>query len=431
MNAIFAIARNDLRLLLRDKTAAFFTFAFPLLFALFFTMIFHGGGDRGKMGVAVLDEDGGKTAAGFVADLSAETSVRAQTVQTRGEGLAQVRKGDAVALVVVPKGFGVGGMFSGGGMKLEAVIDPSREAEMGMLTGKLNELAFRQLSRAFTDTAMMKDVLADARARLKTFAADGSPRSKAFNDFYNGVDTLSGELERMQTEPAATSGDASTSASKRGPGFSPVQVQVNTLSDDGHPHAASDFAFPQGVAWALMSCITGFAAGIAVERRRGTLIRLSTSPMSRGEVLAGKALAALLSTLLVQTLLIGVAVAVGSKVGSWPLMAMAVCSCSLGFVGMSMALASFASTEEGAGGIARAVPMILTMIGGGTIPLFLMPAFMQTFSSISPFKWAILAVEGAMWRGFTPMEMLLPCSILLGVGAVCFAVGARRLKFSE
>lgn len=73
--------------------------------------------------------------------------------------------------------------------------------------------------------------------------------------------------------------------------------------------------------------------------------------------------------------------------------------------------------------------MILAMIGGGTIPLFVMPPLMQTMSGISPFKWAILAVEGAIWRGFTPREMLLPCGILLALGAVCFTIGVKRLRF--
>ena len=40
-------------------------------------------------------------------------------------------------------------------------------------------------------------------------------------------------------------------------------------------------------------------------------------------------------------------------------------------------------------------------------------------------KWGILALEGALWRGFSLYEMLLPCGILIGVGVVGFAIGAR------
>jgi ABC-2 type transport system permease protein len=46
----------------------------------------------------------------------------------------------------------------------------------------------------------------------------------------------------------------------------------------------------------------------------------------------------------------------------------------------------------------------------------------------SPVKWAILGIEGAIWRGFSLSEMLLPCAILLGFGAICFAIGVRALR---
>jgi ABC-2 type transport system permease protein len=52
---------------------------------------------------------------------------------------------------------------------------------------------------------------------------------------------------------------------------------------------------------------------------------------------------------------------------------------------------------------------------------------MKTLSNFSPVKWSILALEGSIWRGFAPADMLLPCGILLGAGAVCFAIGARML----
>ncbi len=70
------------------------------------------------------------------------------------------------------------------------------------------------------------------------------------------------------------------------------------------------------------------------------------------------------------------------------------------------------------------------MFGGGMIPLAFMPRFMATLSQASPVKWSILALEGAIWRGFTPIEMLLPCGVLVAVGAVCLAVGSIRLAAS-
>jgi ABC-2 type transport system permease protein len=68
--------------------------------------------------------------------------------------------------------------------------------------------------------------------------------------------------------------------------------------------------------------------------------------------------------------------------------------------------------------------MPLAMIGGSMVPQMVMPAWLLRISNFSPVKWMILGVEGAMWRGFSMSEMVLPCAILLGFGLVCFTVGA-------
>jgi ABC-2 type transport system permease protein len=59
------------------------------------------------------------------------------------------------------------------------------------------------------------------------------------------------------------------------------------------------------------------------------------------------------------------------------------------------------------------------------IPLFVMPSWMARASNVSPAKWAVLAFEGAIWRGFSATEMFLPCAILVATGIVCFAIGTR------
>ena len=69
--------------------------------------------------------------------------------------------------------------------------------------------------------------------------------------------------------------------------------------------------------------------------------------------------------------------------------------------------------------------MPMSMIGGGMIPLFVMPPWLVSLSAISPVKWAILALEGATWRGFGAGDMLLPCLVLIAVGLTAFLVGTR------
>ncbi|RME31948.1 MAG: ABC transporter permease, partial [Candidatus Zixiibacteriota bacterium] len=49
--------------------------------------------------------------------------------------------------------------------------------------------------------------------------------------------------------------------------------------------------------------------------------------------------------------------------------------------------------------------LVMSMTGGGMIPLMFMPRWMSAVGTISPVKWSILAMEGAIWRGFTFSQM--------------------------
>jgi len=72
--------------------------------------------------------------------------------------------------------------------------------------------------------------------------------------------------------------------------------------------------------------------------------------------------------------------------------------------------------------------MPFAMVGGGMIPLIAMPGWLAKASVVSPFKWAITAIEGAVWRGFTLADMALPCALLLGMGALFFVVGVAIFR---
>lgn len=101
------------------------------------------------------------------------------------------------------------------------------------------------------------------------------------------------------------------------------------------------------------------------------------------------------------------------------------------FVGISMLLASAGKTEEAVGGSSSAVMLIMMMLGGAMVPRFVMPAWLQNLSHISPIKWAILSVEGATWRDFSYLGLLPSCGVLLATGAVCMGIGILLLRRSQ
>ena len=204
-----------------------------------------------------------------------------------------------------------------------------------------------------------------------------------------------------------------------------------TREDDG-PKSSYAISFPQAVIWGILGCVTSFAVSLNTERSGGTLVRLMMAPIRRWQILAGKAVGCFITCILVSVVVLLLGRLVFSVAPrSLPMLAAAVLCSAIGFVGVMMLVATIGKSAGGSSGLGRAVLLVLAMIGGGSIPLFAMPQWMQTMSSISPFKWAIQALDGAIWRPLTPAELAIPCAVLLGFGAIGFALGAKSFAWTE
>jgi len=168
------------------------------------------------------------------------------------------------------------------------------------------------------------------------------------------------------------------------------------------------------------------------ERIRGTFLRLRLAPIPRRSILAGKALAAFLAAILTTGLLLGVGASVfGVRVTNPPELIAALLACAYCFVGIMMVVAVLGHSHQAVSGAGWAILLVMSMTGGGMIPLVAMPAWMQNVSNISLVKWGVLAIEGAIWRGFSWQEMALPLGILVAAGSVGFLIGSRSLAKSE
>jgi ABC-2 type transport system permease protein len=442
MREIITMAAKDMRLLLRDKAGAFFALVFPLIVAVFFGAIFSSGGsgETRAMGIALVDEDGTPQSGAFVAELDkAEEFNLARVPRTEGgqtrwelptreEAAAMVRKGKVAAYVVLPKGFGEARerLFYGPPADVEIGIDPSRKAEAAMLKGLLTKHLFARMQEMFSDRKAMRARMDEMRQTLQREADEGTAQDRALRQAVLGLyGYLDDFLDKL---PAETSGGQAQSSE-----WQPLKIESEDVYRqwDG-PKNPFQISFPQGMLWGMLAASAAFGIGLVEERTKGTLVRLRVAPVSRAQILGGKAAACLASAVLVCGLLLALGVGFfGVRPTSYAMVALAVGCSAVAFVGIMMALSALAKTERAAGGIGWAVLMMLTMIGGGSVPLFFMPSWLQKASLFSPMRWSVLALEGGIWRGFTLGEMLLPCAILIGVGVVCFAFGVRAFRWLQ
>jgi ABC-2 type transport system permease protein len=419
MRTLTAIAIKDLRLLLRVRAALFFTFIWPLLVAVMFGFVFAGaqGSGRSMLRIVAVDEDNTTGSRAFLTRLE-QSGDFAIDRAARAEAENLVRRGRRSAFVVIKPGFGEGStrLFYGEPRRIEIGSDPARAAEAGMIEGLLTKYAMEDMQRFFGDPEQTKRMIEGARAELpKTGAAASATAPLA--RFLNELDTF------LETPLSRQPGGASE--------WQPLEVSRVTVAREQRTQPANAFqvTFPQGVVWGIIGCVMSFAISIVSERVRGTFVRLQMAPLTGVQVLTGKALACFLAITTLQLALFSVAAAAFDVYPtSLPLLAIACVSASAAFVGFMMMVASVGRTEQAVSGAGWAMLMPMAMLGGAMVPQFVMPQWMLTASNISPVKWAILSIEGAVWRGFTPAEMLVPCAILLFFGAICFAVGLRGLR---
>lgn len=425
MRAVVSLAIKDLRLLWRDKLGLFWVILFPLLIALFFGSIFGGeGGGARSMKVALIRETGSGVAQKFYDEL-AKATVLDTYIMSRDSARTLVQRGKLTAYVeYTGEGESSFDLFAKPG-NIVVGIDPSRKAEAGYLNGMISQAYFMVLQSAMTNTKGWKEQLSAQRASMDSSLGMSSGHRNNLIKLFDALDSLQTDIDAVNstgTDSAKASGGMS------GPKIDFTDVAVNTA----HPRTAFEITFPQSLQWALVGTAATFGLSIVTERRRGTWMRLRLAPLSRAHILAGKGLACFIACFSVCLLLMGIGVFMfGVQIGSVPWLIAALASAAFCFVGLMMLMSVLGKTEASVSGAGWALFLVLSMTGGGMVPLMVMPSWMVTVSHFSPVKWSILATEGASWRGFGASEMMLPIIVLLSVGAVGYLIGVLVLRRSD
>jgi ABC-2 type transport system permease protein len=128
MNALFQLTLANIKSFTRDRSALFWTLAFPLIFVVLFGSIFSGGNTVRSVGFADLD--------GTPASAQLETAFGSiQSVKlvdgTEDELVARMRKGDVSAVIVVPKGYATTVAAKAGPADVKVYTDPSQSSADG------------------------------------------------------------------------------------------------------------------------------------------------------------------------------------------------------------------------------------------------------------------------------------------------------------
>jgi ABC-2 type transport system permease protein len=418
MEKVLSLAIKDMRVLLSDKGNIFWVFAFPVLFALFFGAIFSSAGEGPSgMKIAVVNEDGSEFSNSFISKLESNDALIIEKL-SRDEAIERVRKGKVSAAVFLKKDFGGGfqAMFNKDEPKMEIASDPSRKMESGYLQGLLTKAQFEALGDRTTDRGWLRGQIDTWRDEVEDANDLEKGQAKIFLNFFDSFDTFIKDVN-----------DENFQSGLKGDMINFTQLDVSREREG--PIAPFQITFPQVLLWGFLGCTVTFAISIVKEHTHGTYDRLRIGPLLRAHILAGKGLACFFTCVLIMCIL-----TIGSKyifkmpMGNWLLFIPAVVCTILCFVGMMMFICTLGRTEQSVGAAGWGILMIMGMIGGAMMPLAFMPSWLRSFSNISPVKWGIYTLEGAVWRNFSPTEMISPCLVLLAIGFVSFLLGVIMLR---
>lgn len=405
MSSILHLALKDLRLLWRDRVGLFWVFALPLLMALFFGSILStGDSGKAKMTIAAVDESGSPNAEAFFANLESSSALSVRRLP-RDSAEMLVAKGGLVAYVALRDAASISGkLFHIDMPAIEVGIDPARKAEAGYLQGLVSQAYYTILQEQMTDPSRMQTWTQEGLAGLDSAAELSGHESSLLQNLVGSLGDL-----------AAAFGSADINM---------VEITVNR----DRPRTAYEISFPQALMWGLIAVAATFALSIVGERRRGTYLRLRVAPIGRAHILAGKGLACFAVCMSVSVYLLALGnVLLGVRIVNPAGLVMAVVACGACFTGIMMLVSVLGKTERAVSGGSWGILLVASMLGGGMVPLIAMPSWMLTVSHLSPVKWGILSLEGAIWRGFTTADMMLPVGILLAIGAAAFATGVTIL----
>ena len=420
MNAIWTIAMKDLKLLLRNRAAFFWVLGFPILIALFFGSI-SGGGKRAPLSIAIVDLDGTDYSRAIAARLRASDALAVEDASL-DSARTSVRKGDRVAYVALHAGagksFGFGSDSTGG---IEIGVDPRRTAEKEYLRGLVTAALFETMRGSFSSGYGKRQIEANLESLDADPTLDTAAKART-REFYRSLETFLTVLD---------SSGFDTGAATAGGGGPNIRV-VEVAETDSGPRSAFEVTFPSSIAWALIGVCMSFAISIVSERVTGTFLRLRLAPVSRSQVLAGKGLACFLASIASVSALLAIGIALFHvRVSNPAMLAAAIAASAFCFTGLMMLVSTLGRTHQSVSGAGWAIMLVMSMTGGGMIPLIAMPAWMQSVSNFSLVKWAVLSVEASVWRGFGWGELLPVLAIPVAAGLVGIWLGTRALQASD
>jgi len=395
---IAVLAWLNLIQVLKDRTGLITLIGVPLMLTFLFGSVL-GGGER-KITVAVADLD--RTAISKQVAEALDTrsyDVRAVDEKT---ALAMASSGEAVAGIIVPKGF-EDDVLGGVDTTITVVKDP-RSTSVIAVVQAISGRASRISANAET-IDIVRGAFREASAQTGALYTAPAP-----SDVYAYADRIWAPTPPLSVEETAVTRSKARGAANQAMGFQQYSLGFTLM-----------FMLFMGF---------GSAGGFLDERELGTLARLLTTPTSRTVLVVGKVAGIYATVLLQAAIMIGFGVFIfGVPWGDDPLgVIMIVSTFGLAATGIGIMISALARTRGQVSAITAVGATAMSMLGGAYWPLDIVSPMMRTIAMLTPVGWAMTGLTDVVVRSQGTMQAVLPSCVLLGMAALTLTVGVSRLK---
>lgn len=329
MKAFIPLYMANVREFVRDRSALFWTAAFPVMFILIFGVIFSGGNDI-NFSIGVVNEDG-LASERLVENLEA-IDVFTVTTASREEELSALEDGDRSAVIVIPEGTGAalgsaiaptsGGGRQSAGAQLEVYYDPANQNTSQIVLNIIEKIV------------------------------------AGMNEGITGISPV-------------------------------LTVQSREVTSDNLSNI--DYLLPGILAMSLMQLgLFGTAAPLVSLREKGVLRRMGATPLSRTSLLVSQVAFRMTLAFLQTAILIGVGMAafdVQIEIQNLPLIIGVVLFGASMFITLGYFLSTLANTEEALQGIVALPNFLFMFLSGIFWPVDFMPSWIRPLVDLIPLTY--------------------------------------------
>ena len=437
LRVLVALVNKDLRVFVTDRYGLLLSYIAPIFLASFMAVIFGGAGPskQNAIIIKIVDDDQSITSREITDKIGAEELLASEVLDLNA-ATAAVREGRAALAVVIPSGFGDTAadamLGEGKAPELLFIHDPTRPSELSLARGLLTRIILETVAAEAMDppeanhAAMGDDLLMPARldvapndeAEFLGLVLGGPITEAATADrdefalaFPGLVDLFNPSPRRgaaahldPQVEPASLPRPAKKAAFAVP--YTSRDQSITGGGADGERAALAAHAFASMVVQFVLFSAVEWGVCLLNERKKGLWKRLRSAPVSRFTLLLAKAIGcAIMSLSIIAVVLTFGSICFGYSVRG-NLLALSLLA--LAFAAMASTLGLFIAavgrSAQGARSVSILAVLVMVLLGGGWIPSFLFPQWLQKLTPAIPTRWAIDGFDAVISRGFTLAE---------------------------